>query len=144
MAAISRNIFLLLASGLALLATQAAYAQFSKDPVLSLETRKGISIEIFSEVAPLDINQIHSWMLHLNEENGAPLVNAVIEVIGGMPEHDHGLPTQPQVTAEIADGKYLLEGVRFHMPGKWQLEIKISYGTIPAVTTETATIDFQL
>ena len=42
-------------------------------------------------------------------------------LIPGMPDHDHGLPTQPQVTSRLENGDYLLEGVRFHMPGKWQL-----------------------
>lgn len=134
------GVFRLLTSCMVLLMTEACLAQFSEEPVLSLETRKGVQIHIFSELAPLDINQIHSWLLRVEDAKGKPLEDATIEVVGGMPEHDHGLPTQPKITAEIATGQYLLEGVRFHMPGKWQLDIEISY----ASTTEMATIDFQL
>lgn len=120
-------------------------AQFSEDPVLSVQTRKGISVEIYSEVAPLDINKIHSWQLRLTDDQGRPVSNAQIEVVGGMPEHDHGMPTQPQITAETDTGSYLLEGVRFHMPGKWLLDIKLTYDTdSESSVVETAKIEFQL
>lgn len=123
-----------------LLTSQFSYAQFSENPVLTLVTRKGVSVNIFSELSPLDINKIHSWLLRVDDADGNPLKGAAIQVIGGMPEHDHGLPTQPQITAETKEGEYLLEGVRFHMPGKWQLDIEISYGS----TTETASTEFSL
>lgn len=140
-----------------LLGAGVAMAQFSENPVLSVETRKGVMVNIYSEIAPLDINKIHSWQLRLKDADGKPVSNANIELIGGMPEHDHGLPTQPQITAETEPGSYLLEGVRFHMPGKWQLDIKLSYtldssldskstsdSATDAAITETAVIEFQL
>ena len=134
---------------LLLLSSQQSFAEFSEQPVLSANTPKGISIDIFSEIAPLDINRIHSWQLRLTDIQGSPVSNAQIELVGGMPEHDHGLPTQPQITAETEVGSYLLEGVRFHMPGNWQLDIKLTYKLTyepdtAGLTTETITIEFQL
>ena len=130
---------------LLLLSSQQSFAEFSEHSVLSANTPKGISIDIFSEIAPLDINRIHSWQLRLTDMQGSPVSNAQIELVGGMPEHDHGLPTQPQITAETEAGIYLLEGVRFHMPGNWQLDIKLSYESDSAgLTTETIKIEFQL
>ncbi|HCI88521.1 MAG TPA: auxin-binding protein, partial [Gammaproteobacteria bacterium] len=38
----------------------------------------------------------------------------------------HGLPTLPIMTRETSPGRYLLEGVRFHMPGRWQLTVTIN------------------
>jgi hypothetical protein len=57
-----------------------------------------------------------------------------------MPEHDHGLPTQPRVTEEINPGTYLLEGVRFHMPGKWSMVISIE----TEENLSTVSLDFDL
>ena len=134
---------------LLLLSSPQSFAEFSEQTVLSANTPKGISIDIFSEITPLDINRIHSWLLRLTDIQGRPVSNAQIELVGGMPEHDHGMPTQPQITAETEVGSYLLEGVRFHMPGNWQLDIKLTYKLTyepdtAGLTTETITIEFQL
>lgn len=75
---------------------------------------------------PPVINQIHSWILHVESSDGIPVENAEITVTGGMPEHDHGLPTQPRVTEELGGGDYRLEGLRFHMQGAWELEITVA------------------
>ena len=79
-----------------------------------------------SELDPIDINRIHSWVLRVEDEQGAPVSSATIAVKGGMPSHDHGLPTAPQVTQELAAGEYVLEGMRFHMHGQWKIEITIN------------------
>jgi hypothetical protein len=42
-----------------------------------------------------------------------------------MPQHGHGFPTQPKVTRELGDGRYLLEGMKFSMPGWWELKLKV-------------------
>jgi hypothetical protein len=68
---------------------------------------------------------MHSWILHVETEDGEPVEGARIEVDGGMPAHDHGLATQPRVTAELGGGDYQLDGVRFHMSGYWEMVITI-------------------
>lgn len=73
-----------------------------------------------------DINRIHSWILHVETAEGEPVENATIDVIGGMPEHDHGLPTRPRVTEELGGGDYRLDGVRFHMRGYWEIEVTVT------------------
>jgi hypothetical protein len=82
-------------------------------------------VDFRSELDPIVINRIHSWVLHVEGEDGAPVSGATISVTGGMPAHNHGLPTAPRVTREIAPGDYILDGLRFHMGGQWQLEITI-------------------
>lgn len=81
-----------------------------------------------SELQPLTINQIHSWILHVEDSNGNPVTNAEITVNGGMPEHNHGLPTAPQVNETSEDGDYKVEGMRFHMRGYWEIRIQIDVG----------------
>lgn len=78
-----------------------------------------------SELEPVPINRMHRWTLILETADGQPVDGAEFEVIGGMPMHDHGLPTEPQVTRELGDGRYALEGVRFHMNGYWEITVSI-------------------
>lgn len=81
-----------------------------------------------SKLDPIVINRIHAWMLHVESADGEPVLNADIAVVGGMPEHDHGLPTSPRMTRDLGGGDYLVEGMRFHMNGHWEITIFIRAG----------------
>ncbi|MFQ5547508.1 MAG: FixH family protein [Woeseia sp.] len=92
-----------------------------------LESRNGLfRVAYESRLDPIAINRIHSWVVHVETPEGEPVENADLRVEGGMPAHDHGLPTRPQVTRNLGSGNYLIEGMRFHMNGSWQVEITIS------------------
>ena len=93
-----------------------------------------------SEVEPIELNRIHRWTLHLATADGAPVENALIAVDGGMPAHDHGLPTAPRVTAELGGGDYLVEGVKFQMPGHWVVTFDIA----AAERRDTVTFELML
>lgn len=75
---------------------------------------------------PIAINRMHSWVLHVATADGQPVANADISLTGGMPAHDHGLPTSPRMTQYLGNGEYLIEGMRFHMHGSWEITITIS------------------
>ena len=75
--------------------------------------------------APAAINQLHSWQVRVASSAGAPVAHARITVDGGMPQHGHGLPTRPQVTQELPDGTYLIEGMKFSMTGWWEIKLAI-------------------
>ena len=113
---------------------------WSQSATFSLTTDQGSVLEIFSQLDPLAINTIHSWELVLYNADGGPLSGARMSVVGGMPDHDHGLPTSPVVTGEITPGRYLLEGLRFHMPGRWLL----TFDVISDQGSEYATLEFRL
>ena len=83
-------------------------------------------LTIAPEPATLRINRLHSWTLHLTDAEGRPVSGARFEISGGMPEHNHGLPTQPVVTRELEAGSYQLEGMRFHMHGYWEVRMRVS------------------
>ena len=87
------------------------------------------SVSFQSELQPLVINKIHNWVLHVEDSEGNAVTDAIITVNGGMPEHNHGLPTVPQVTATLEDGDYQVEGMRFHMRGYWEIRVAIDIGT---------------
>jgi hypothetical protein len=83
-----------------------------------------------AEIDPITINTLHAWRLHLENAAGEALPGASIEVTGGMPVHDHGLPTQPRVTTELGGGDYRLDGLRFHMAGPWEITLNITAGGV--------------
>ena len=71
------------------------------------------------------INQLHTWQVKVASPAGVPVPDARIKVDGGMPQHGHGLPTRPQVTRELPDGGYLIEGMKFSMTGWWEIKLAI-------------------
>jgi len=75
------------------------------------------------EVVP--VNQMHQWTLHVETVDGQPVEDATINVDGDMPQHGHGLPTRPQVTKNLGNGDYLVEGMKFQMGGWWVMDFTI-------------------
>ncbi|MFK7730692.1 MAG: FixH family protein [Pseudomonadales bacterium] len=79
-----------------------------------------------SEDSRIEINELHQWVLVLSDLNGAPVEGATIAFTGHMPGHVHGLPTQPEITEELAPGIYRISGVKFQMRGWWVIELKVA------------------
>ena len=79
-----------------------------------------------SELDPIAIGSMHSWVLNVETADGQPVEGATIFVDGGMPEHGHGLPTAPEVTQDMGNGDYLVEGLKFQMGGWWEVKFNIS------------------
>lgn len=83
-------------------------------------------VTLNSHLKSLQINKMHSWAVHIKDAQGKPVEQAEISVDGGMPQHNHGLPTAPRVTQNLGSGDYLLEGMRFNMGGWWELKLQIT------------------
>ena len=113
--------------------------QATELPVHRLPTSQGLySVAYEPQPGAIAVNQIHSWTLHVETADGRPVEAAQIRVDGDMPQHGHGLPTRPQVTRYLGDGDYLVEGVKFHMPGWWVMDFEIQAGE------NTDTVRFNL
>jgi len=84
------------------------------------------SVSYVSSQDIVPINQMHQWTLHVETADGQPVENATITVDGDMPQHGHGLPTRPQVTKNLENGDYLVEGMKFQMGGWWIMDFTIS------------------
>jgi hypothetical protein len=82
-------------------------------------------VSIVPDLDPVAINKIHSWTIHVEMADGTAVDDATITVGGGMPEHGHGLPTAPEVTENLGDGDYRVEGMKFQMPGWWEVKFNI-------------------
>jgi len=74
---------------------------------------------------PIAINELHQWTLHVETADGVPVDDAAIAVSGGMPEHNHGMPTEPAVTEALGNGDYRVEGMQFQMGGWWTITFVI-------------------
>ena len=103
-------------------------------------TDNGVFKVSYSSEDTITINQMHTWMLHVETADGQPVENATITVDGGMPQHGHGLPTAPQVTEYLGDGDYLVEGMKFQMGGWWEVKFNITAGDL----TDTITFNLTL
>lgn len=98
------------------------------DSVTNLTSLGMFRITVHSEIIPIPMNQMHSWIVHLETPDGQVIKDAEISVSGGMPAHQHGLPTEPRVTGYLGNGDYLLEGMKFSMAGEWRIRLDIAAG----------------
>ncbi len=74
----------------------------------------------------IPLGDFHSWELHVEDaETGDDINRALIAINGDMPRHGHGLPSNPEASF-LGNGNYRLDGLKFHMPGWWQLVLTIS------------------
>jgi hypothetical protein len=87
------------------------------------------------------VGPLAAWTLAIRTPDGKPVGNATVLVEGGMPEHNHGLPTAPTVSADLGDGRYRVEGVKFSMPGRWVLRFQIA---TPDGKSDEATFNIML
>lgn len=55
---------------------------------------------------------------------GAPTGITLARVDATMPEHRHGMNYRPRLVA-LGSGRYRIEGMMFHMAGRWQIEFEL-------------------
>ncbi|MGH8455002.1 MAG: FixH family protein [Nevskiales bacterium] len=72
------------------------------------------------------LNELQGWLLHVETADGKPVSGARLNVSGGMPQHGHGMPTQPKIKAEAGAGDYRVEGLQFSMPGWWEVHVYVA------------------
>jgi hypothetical protein len=116
----------LAAGGIGVAAMRMHAAPEDLDLSLSKPTDNGLYVSALEAgISPVAVGPIHNWTVEVTTPDGTPLDHAKISIEGGMPQHGHGLPTAPKVTQELGDGRYLIEGMKFNMPGWWTLTLYI-------------------
>jgi hypothetical protein len=60
------------------------------------------------------------WVVHV-EKAGVPVDGAAFGVKLHMPDHDHGSPTKPVITAAGTPGDYKVDQLNLWMPGLWDV-----------------------
>jgi hypothetical protein len=106
----------------------AACARPAADMDLSLNRTtddKLFRVRAASETNPIPMSKMHRWSLHVDSADGLPVTGARLEIDGGMPEHGHGLPTAPRAEPGDAPGDYVINGMKFSMPGWWVLKVNV-------------------
>ena len=88
---------------------------------------KGLfEVSYTASTGSVPVNQMHQWTLHVQSPDGKPVEDATIKVDGDMPQHGHGLPTQPRVTKNLGHGDYLVDGMKFQMGGWWVMDFSVT------------------
>lgn len=82
-------------------------------------------VSLFSDQAPIPLKKIHTWTVHLETIAGDVVEGAKLYVFGGMPIHKHGFPTKPKIEQYLGNGDYTVEGIKFDMPGSWEMRFNI-------------------
>ena len=107
----------------------------------------GLSVGAPVTVKGLRVGTVREVAVVIDSASAVIDVPVVIDVVperitvdGGMPAHNHGLPTQPRVTQNLGEGCYKVEGLRFHMQGHWEMKIGIESGG----ATDTVIIPLDL
>jgi hypothetical protein len=100
---------------------------------MDLSTSRSSENDLFqvsyaSDGGAIPMNELHIWTLHMETAAGQPVEDATISVDGGMPNHGHGLPTEPAVTEYLGDGDYRVEGLKFQMAALWETAFTIDAG----------------
>ena len=83
-------------------------------------------LSLFCNDSAIPLQKIHSWTLHVEDAAGKPVDNLKIFVSGGMPMHRHGFSTRPRVSDHLGNGDYRVEGIKFHMPGHWEMRFNLN------------------
>ncbi len=103
-------------------------------------TEKGLyRVAWTSTPSPVPMLVLHTWTITIADADGRPVDDAGVTVLGGMPAHSHGLPTTPVVRG-LGGGRYLVEGLKFHMPGAWVVAFRIK----AAAGTDAVSFPFEL
>jgi hypothetical protein len=74
---------------------------------------------------------------HPSGEPVGPVVS--LKVDAAMPEHRHGMTTQPRVTRGEG-GWFHVDGMMFHMPGHWEIYFDVIEGAV----SERATFEIEM
>ncbi len=112
----------------------------SAQPLSGLTEDGKYAVTLSPEGSEIPIGPLHSWVLELRTADDETFVPRQLGIYGGMPEHGHGLPSEPQPTEQLAAGEYRIDGVRFNMAGRWQMTV----GVVGPAGADKITFDFNV
>jgi hypothetical protein len=102
--------------------TRPAESEFGLGPRVTTAGLYRVTLEPVEPLAKRRLQKVH---VRVVDAAGQPVDGADMTVDGGMPQHGHGLPTRPRMTAGMGDGRYEIDGVRFNMGGWWEFKLAI-------------------
>ncbi len=106
--------------------TLLALALLATGPAHEVRTLLGTYLVHYtSQPQQIPLNEPFTLDVQVVRADGKPLTGERLSVDGRMPEHRHGMTTQPIVQV-LSGGHFKVEGMLFHMPGRWELYFDIS------------------
>lgn len=114
-----------------LLALLVAYPACADCP---LDLGRGTGLVVFSdhymvafrpEPIRIEVGEPFSLLFNVCTKSDGPA--ELVAIDAQMPEHKHGMNYRPTIVA-LGDGRYRVDGMVFHMPGRWELAIDVRAG----------------
>lgn len=110
---------------------EVAPARLAPEGLQSVATNLGtFRVHHRSEPATIERGKpfrLQAWITREGSREVVPW--AGLSVDADMPEHLHGMNRVPKVSRQ-ADGSFLVEGMLFHMPGRWDLYFDVHEAAI--------------
>ncbi len=100
------------------------------EPISLRSEADRFAIRIEGIERPERVNHLHGFELALATADGKPATGATIVLTGQRRYSTSPLPTLPQVFSASGEGKYRVEGLRFHIAGEWRLVFEINFKQI--------------
>jgi len=73
--------------------------------------------------------------------SGAPIGDDTSLIVdAAMPEHRHGMNTQPRVR-RVGPGKFVADGMLLHMPGRWEIYFDVVEGAVTRRATHVVELE---
>jgi hypothetical protein len=99
-----------------------------------LDLGRGTGLVVFSshymvafrpEPIRMEVGEPFSLLFNVCTKNNKPA--ELVAVDAQMPEHKHGMNYRPTIVS-LGNGRYRVEGMVFHMPGRWEIAIDVRAG----------------
>lgn len=84
-----------------------------------------LTIIVTSDRPKVVVNQVMTLAVDIAGPTVAKPTVSGLEFDARMPTHNHGMLTKARILPE-AEGKYKVEGVKFHMPGSWEMRLTVT------------------
>lgn len=77
---------------------------------------------------PIPLNGLFRLRVTVRDRSGRPIPGVDLAVSAAMPEHQHGMTLEPRVR-QTGEGSFEVEGMLFHMPGRWWVQLDLQGAT---------------
>ena len=83
------------------------------------------AIALATDPTTIAVGKFFAAIVAVCPKGDAPAPESV-RVDASMPDHRHGMNYRPRVSGD--NGRYRVEGLMFHMPGRWEFVVEIRAG----------------
>ncbi|CAN5728394.1 hypothetical protein BH11PSE3_BH11PSE3_11930 [soil metagenome] len=99
-----------------------------------LDLGRGTGIVVFTshyivalrpEPMRIEVGEPFSLLLNVCTKSDNPA--ELVAIDANMPDHRHGMNYRPTIVA-AGEGRYRVEGMVFHMPGRWEINMDVRAG----------------